>query len=253
MNLAKPLNKVESAQAEFNYEVRVSHRSRRVYLRLTPLGKLEVVIPKGFNQKHIPDILCQRRDWIKRTQAKQQAIWARSPEQYCLQPQTINLQALGEHWQVEYVYQQRQRVKLRPDNKTQCLQLLLPSKLDNAEQKIAQSLQKWLSQYAKQTLIPWLDRMSEETGLRYSRACIRAQKTRWGSCSSRQVINLNRNLLFVPPELVRYLLIHELSHTRYMDHSRQFWFQVAQFEPNYQRFDQALDKVAQQLPLWLYV
>ncbi|MCW9023429.1 MAG: M48 family metallopeptidase [Gammaproteobacteria bacterium] len=235
------------------YHVRISRRSQRVYLRLNPLGRLEVVIPTGFDQARIPEILYQRREWITRTQEKQQAIWARSPEQYSLTPDAINLQALSEVWQVEYVKQDRQRIRLevRPDQLS--LHVTIPLSCDDEEKAISLRLQKWLSQYAKQRLLPWLEKVSTDTGFMYNKACIRAQKTRWGSCSSSKDINLNRNLLFLSPELVRYLFVHELCHTRQMDHSPRFWHQVAEFEPEYRKFDRALGLASGQLPLWVHV
>jgi hypothetical protein len=72
------------------------------------------------------------------------------------------------------------------------------------------ALKGWLSHKAEQHLIPWLKRVSDETGLSYSAVSIRQQQTRWGSCSSRRLISLNARLLFSPPDLVTYVLVHEL-------------------------------------------
>ncbi len=83
------------------------------------------------------------------------------------------------------------------------------------------AFKKWLTQRAKENLIPWLKRVSDETELPYSSVSIRQQQTRWGSCSSRGSISLNARLLFLPPELVTYVLVHELCHTRYLNHSAE--------------------------------
>ena len=56
----------------------------------------------------------------------------------------------------------------------------------------------------------------------YNRVSIRKQKTRWGSCSSKNNINLNMNLLHLPPELMDYVLLHELVHTRVKNHGKDF-------------------------------
>jgi predicted metal-dependent hydrolase len=85
----------------------------------------------------------------------------------------------------------------------------------------------------------------------FATASIRGQKTRWGSCSSRQTISVNCKLLFLPSELVRYVLIHELCHTVHLNHSAAFWALVAQKEPDYQQLDAGLRDARYHVPLWL--
>ena len=78
-------------------------------------------------------------------------------------------------------------------------------------------------------------------------------KTRWGSCSSRGRINLNQTLLFLPAHAVRYLLVHELCHTRHMNHSASFWRLVTELMPDYQQHENNLRAATRTLPLWTYV
>jgi predicted metal-dependent hydrolase len=75
--------------------------------------------------------------------------------------------------------------------------------------------------------------VSIQTSLPYNRVSIRGQKTRWGSCSSDKNINLNYKLLFLEPEFVKYIIIHELCHTIHLNHSREFWQLVGDFYPDY--------------------
>jgi hypothetical protein len=62
---------------------------------------------------------------------------------------------------------------------------------------------------------------------------------------------LNLCLLFLAPELMRYLLIHELCHGRHMNHSKRFWTLVGRFEPDYRRLDRALTESWREVPAWL--
>ena len=68
-----------------------------------------------------------------------------------------------------------------------------------------------------------VEELAEKYGLTYNRVTIRCQKTRWGSCSARNNLNLNAKLTRLPGHLMDYVLIHELVHTRHKNHGREFW------------------------------
>ena len=75
----------------------------------------------------------------------------------------------------------------------------------------------------------WAERM----GISYGRITIRNQKTRWGSCSSVGNLNFNCTLVLAPPEVMDYVIIHELCHRKQMNHSPKFWAEVERFCPNH--------------------
>ncbi len=79
-------------------------------------------------------------------------------------------------------------------------------------------------------------------GIVVQRVTVRAQKTRWGSCSARGTISLNWRLIHAPPFVVDYLIIHELMHRREMNHSARYWKLVAAAFPDYRRAEQWLKK-----------
>jgi predicted metal-dependent hydrolase len=113
-------------------------------------------------------------------------------------------------------------------------------------------LRGWLAELAHQQLGAQLTKVAEECGFRYARAQVRRQRTRWGSCSASGTISLNVCLLFLRPQVVRYLLVHELCHTRHMNHSARFWALVASFEPDYRALDQELLRGWQSVPGWMF-
>jgi len=79
---------------------------------------------------------------------------------------------------------------------------------------------------ARKILVDRLDYLAGKYGFTYNRVFIRNQKTRWGSCSVKNNINLNVNLVRLPDELIDYTLLHELVHTRIKNHSQKFWDQM---------------------------
>ncbi|MEZ3487589.1 MAG: M48 family metallopeptidase [Lachnospiraceae bacterium] len=81
-------------------------------------------------------------------------------------------------------------------------------------------------------------------GISYGRITIREQKTRWGSCSGRGNLNFNWKLVLMPPEILDYVVVHELAHRREMNHSRAFWKIVEQVLPDYQERRKKLKELA---------
>jgi len=79
---------------------------------------------------------------------------------------------------------------------------------------------------AQDELFCRLEYFSDKYNLPYNRAIFRCQKTKWGSCSSKNNINLNINIAYLPKELQDYILLHELCHIRHKNHSKKFWAEL---------------------------
>lgn len=93
---------------------------------------------------------------------------------------------------------------------------------------------------AKEIIRIRLNELSQIHGLSFNRSFIRSQKTRWGSCSAKNNINLNIKLINLPAELRDYVIIHELVHTKVKNHGQQFWAEMAKYYPNPKVIDKKL-------------
>jgi len=85
--------------------------------------------------------------------------------------------------------------------------------------------------------------LNQYYGFDVNRIAIRDQQTRWGSCSSQNNLNFNYRILFLPDELVDYLIVHELCHLQEMNHSPKFWELVAETIPNHRELSRKLRKM----------
>ncbi len=111
--------------------------------------------------------------------------------------------------------------------------LELQAKLKSADDPIDR-------QAARKFLVDRLDYLAKQYGFNYNRVFIRNQKTRWGSCSRINNINLNMNLVRLPQELIDYTILHELVHTRIKNHGKQFWHQMDKLLGDAKKIDKKL-------------
>lgn len=95
------------------------------------------------------------------------------------------------------------------------------------------ALTAFLKRLAENELNILLADVSARTGLGYASFALTNARTKWGSCDGKCNIRLNWRLIMLDAELVEYVLIHELAHTVYHDHSKSFWAEVAKFMPRY--------------------
>ncbi|MGN1000183.1 MAG: M48 family metallopeptidase [Faecousia sp.] len=85
----------------------------------------------------------------------------------------------------------------------------------------------------KQSLLQRVEYYAEVLNVNYGRITIRAQRSRWGSCSGEGNVNFNCLLALVPPEVLDYVIVHELCHRKEMNHSVRFWAEVEKILPDY--------------------
>ena len=228
------------------YKVRVSPRAKRLQLRIDPLCEVEVVLPHRMSPRHVPPFIEQHRNWILETKAR--LLRERGLDSAGiagLMPSRILLQAIGQ----SYVVCFRKQVEpgLEIDAGSDGSSVIVEAA---DERSACRLLQEWLGREARNHLPPWLQVVSAELNIGYEKVSIRAQKTRWGSCSSKGTISLNRALLFLEPGLVRYLMIHELCHRVHMNHSPAFWGLVKRFAPEFREHERRLARAAHSIPLW---
>lgn len=224
--------------------VRESRRARRLTLRVLPPHTLELVVPRGTRAADVAAFVHEHRVWIERARRE---IAARYPSLEETLPTRIALRAIDRSWIVCYQPEPRAQSRVR------MLGDVLEVRTRDAEHGGAgAALRTWLCDQGSHHLTPWVLREAEVVGRRPSRVQVRLQRTRWGSCSNSGTVSLNAALLFVAPDVVRYLLIHELCHLISLNHSRRFWAAVGRHEPDFEALDRRLTAAWADIPVWAH-
>jgi predicted metal-dependent hydrolase len=161
-------------------------------------------------------------------------------------PQEIYFACADENWKINYLFSPIKTRGMITDHR----EFVLLGEVDD-HSVCLQILRDWVLQKAEQLLAPQLHSLSQELDLNFQGLQIRQQKTRWGSCSAQKKINLNYQLVFLAPELVRYIMIHELCHTRFLNHSKRFWQLVAKHDPDWQMHRLRCRRAEKDMPSWL--
>ena len=174
-------------------------------------------------------------------------------------------------YQLEVIRQDRKTVRVQVEGPGRVL-LYVPARMTDREvQAFLQKHRAWLEKHlAQEEAARDLPRYTEEdirrlaeqalrviperaahyaplVGVTYGRVTIRNQKSKWGSCSAKGNLNFNCLLMEAPPEVLDYVVVHELCHRKYMNHSAAFWAEVARVLPGYREQERWLKTEGQKL------
>jgi predicted metal-dependent hydrolase len=233
------LSLFETRSSSDPFAVRVSPRARRLTARVHVGGRVEIVVPVGVNAHAVRDFVQRFTPWIDRKVAAMRCFVAPAEPV----PPAIEFAFSGEHLAVEW---RRAPVRKLEQHSGR---ILVQAPDDSAARVL---LQRWLKSAADERLTPRLLELAAELKYSVSRVSIRCQRTRWGSCSTRGTVSLNCSLVFLRPDVVRYLFIHELAHTKHMNHSASFWRLVEKLEPDYRQLDRELLAGWRTVPAWVF-
>ena len=231
-----------------DYRIRTSPRARNVRLTLSLREGLTVVVPRNYDLRRIPALVEKKRTWIDahlRRFTDVSGTVDRRPT--AVLPETLELPALGESWQIDY----------RPTN-TRVVGVLAgdPGRITvygavSDHDACREVLKRWLRHRTREELVPWLGHLARQNGFKFKEAFIRGQKTRWASCSSKGTINLSFKLLFLERDWVRCVLLHELCHTVCMNHSSRFWALLGGIEPECRAIHKWMRDGWKRVPAWV--
>jgi predicted metal-dependent hydrolase len=214
----------------------IRSKRRTLALIVKPDGSLVVRAPLRASEKSIREFIEQHIDWIARKQAEARAARPATPKQY-LPGETFPY--LGNTYSLEIVKNQKKPLLLDETFKLS----------EAAQGKAKLAFERWYRLQAKQVLIERVLHYASQYGFQYKKIGITSARTRWGSCSADGSLNFAWRLILNPMELVDYVVVHELVHTVFHNHSKRFWKRVETILPDYKERRKWLRRNGQTLML----
>ena len=200
--------------AEIPYTVRRSARARRVRVNVHAHSGVEVVLPARAPEREAVAAIVELRPWIERRLAEaREAMAAVARRGGTLPYLDSTLRLVAEPGRTRAHRRGRE--------------LLVP------EEDARPAIERFYRRRAREEIAPRLDRASAAAGLSYSGLDIRAQRTRWASCSARGRMSFNWRLLLAPERVLEYVVWHEVCHLEVLDHSPRFWALLGRHWPQW--------------------
>ncbi|MEH6456285.1 MAG: SprT family zinc-dependent metalloprotease [Cocleimonas sp.] len=235
---------------QYSYQIVHSKRAKYIRIKLSQQGDLSVTLPAFTKLNLAHEFIHSKRVWIEKNLSK---VTAQATNTF---PEFLDLKLLEESWKV--VYSEKQDMGTQISSVTdlklkqqfdQTIEIQGNPKQLNDSALVSKRLNQWCRKKAQKIFNVMLQDLAELHGFHYQRLSIRAQKTRWGSCSHQKNINLNCKLLFMPEEVVKYVMIHELCHTIEMNHSSRFWALVEECDPQYRAHKKQLKILGKEIAI----
>lgn len=205
--------------------IRKSKKAKSFRLQVSIDKGIELVIPNFAPLEEGEKFLFSKRDWILR---KVREIELKKNKFYFLGSEIS-------------VIQQFDMFRKTAGKSYRKKQLIISTPV-GMEVDLRSEYEKWLKQKAKIYIPKRAEKLANQYSFTFNRISIRTQKTRWGSCSVKKTLSFNSRLMMLNKKLIDYVIIHELCHTKEMNHSTKFWCLVESILPDYYNYKAKLKK-----------
>ena len=207
---------------------------------------LEVRAPRWATVASVEAVLHEKSAWILRKLQESQERQKQMRHTIIEWRDGATLPFLGEQWVVRLDPEHQSLPTSNEDAAPKCLHIALS--LHAQPGQIRDAVQAWLMQQAKLNFTQRLDHFAPQLGVQWKRLSLSNASSRWGTASADGSIRLNWRLIHFKQDVIDYVVVHELSHLRVMNHSPQFWETVGSLVPDYQQRRHALNEEV--LPQW---
>jgi hypothetical protein len=213
---------LDLAGSAIKIDIRTSKRARRLRL-VSGINGVEAIVPPNYRAEELESFVSAKRDWIIKTSRYYSRLKERCGE---IEPGVIYF--LGSKYRF-HVVKDRQRSAVVSD----AMKVITFHVTDRRRYKL--EMQKWYKEQTGMIIAERLPVLAPRLNLRYNKVLIKSQRSRWASCSKKGNLNFNLLLAAAPPEVIDYVIIHEIMHLVELDHSPRFWQLVKEADPEYKK------------------
>lgn len=201
-------------------------------------GEVVIKAPWYTTRNQIQEVVESKREWIMK-KLEEYNVSPRKAKEY---EDGEKFQILGESYYLNIYYKDINNAILNVENEK--IELILPlsyAEEDNTEQ-IKKMIDKMYYMIAEKEVESAMEKTRKMVGLAPEEYKIKKIKYAWGTCSSRKVITINQNLMMYSRKAIEYVILHEICHLKYMNHSKKFWKMVESYMPDYKEAEKELKK-----------
>jgi hypothetical protein len=223
---------IQIGERTLPYRLKRSPRRRTVAISIHPEQGLIVYSPARLSHKWLEEVLLQKASWIlsKTQEAEDARALITTPRWEA--GETLPYQGLAHPLRVTH---DPAPTGIRIEGDVMVLNLPFEFPHLVGPERIRAEVLGWYREQARRVLHNRVRHYQELTGLQARVVRIKDQKRRWGSCSAEGALNFNWRLILAPPDVLDYVVVHEICHLRMLNHSPAFWRLVGSVLPDYRQ------------------
>lgn len=206
-------------------------KRKNMYINIKE-GQVILKIPIGYPKEKAYEFLISKSDWIKKSLSKSQMQFGFKT---CANGEKISL--LGDEYTLKLLDTKNFFEPFFKDK-----EIVIPVNENTTTDRIRYFTTKLLSDFAAKEIDNAFKKLCKTTGLYPTKVTIKSMKTRWGSCSSDGHISINFDIIYHGRECLEYVIIHELCHLKFMNHSKDFWDLVEKYCPDRKKIRKILNE-----------
>lgn len=212
---------------------------KNINIRINKDKEIVISIPKNMPTEKVKEIIKKKEKWIKKHLQQNES--NNKPKESKTFENGGILYLLGKQYEIQLIKACKNNIKINNTN----IEIHIKEKYIEKQKYIKEQYKKWLKQYASKILERAVEKYREELKeekIQNPKIKIKQMKTKWGICTpSKNEITFNLNLIKTPLECIEYVVLHELSHFKHPNHSRNFHNFVTRFMPNWKERKKILD------------
>ena len=207
-----------------------SRRARQLWMKANVHG-INVVIPINCETRDVVSFINSKKNWILKTTE----YYGKFIDDYGQTYVKDSIYFLGTKYKLHIIKDKISSIIISEGLKIVTLHVL-------DKRKYSEDIKKWYTNKTAKIVTERLTMINFRLNLQYNKVVIRNQRSRWGSCSKKRNLNFNLFLAAFPPEVIDYVIIHELLHLKELNHSKKFWELVSAIDPHYKKHREMLHR-----------